>query len=56
MGERVWDAGAVRDGVRGYAVDALGETGGVLILDDTSDLKKGCLTTPASASCSPSGW
>nr|WP_225319684.1 IS701 family transposase [Micromonospora aurantiaca] len=44
LGETVWDADAVRDDVRGYAVDALGEAGGVLILDDTGDLKKGCLT------------
>ena len=44
FGETVWDADAVRDDVRGYAVDALGEAGGVLILDDTGDLKKGCLT------------
>ena len=41
LGEAVWDADAVRDDVRGYAVDALGDPGGVLILDDTGDLKKG---------------
>jgi SRSO17 transposase len=41
LGEAVWDADAVRDDVRGYVVDALGEAGGVLILDDTGDLKKG---------------
>jgi SRSO17 transposase len=44
LGEAVWDADAVRDDLRGYAVDALGDPGGVLILDDTGDLKKGCHT------------
>jgi SRSO17 transposase len=44
LGEAVWDTDAVRDDVRGYAVDALGDPGGVLILDDTGDLKKGDLT------------
>jgi SRSO17 transposase len=44
LGEAVWDADQVRDDVRGYVVDALGDRGGVLILDDTGDLKKGDLT------------
>jgi SRSO17 transposase len=44
LGEAVWDADAVRDDVRGYVVDALGEPAGVLILDDTGDLKKGTFT------------
>jgi SRSO17 transposase len=41
LGEAVWDADAVRDDVRGYVVDALGDPAGVLIIDDTGDLKKG---------------
>lgn len=41
LGEAVWDADKVRDDVRGYVVDALGDSGAVLILDDTGDLKKG---------------
>jgi SRSO17 transposase len=41
LGEAVWDADAVRDDVRGYVVDAIGDPGGVLILDDTGDLKAG---------------
>jgi SRSO17 transposase len=41
LGEAVWDADAVRDDLRGYAIDALGDPSGVLILDDTGDLKKG---------------
>jgi SRSO17 transposase len=48
LGEAAWDADAVRDDVRGYVVgalgDELGDLGGVLILDDTGDLKKGTLT------------
>src|SRR3954451_15854960 len=41
LGEAVWDADAVRDDVRGYVIDAIGDPGGVLILDDTGDLKAG---------------
>ena len=44
LGEAVWDADKVRDDVRGYVVDALGDRAGVLILDDTGDLKKDDLT------------
>jgi SRSO17 transposase len=44
LGEAVWDADAVRDDVRGYVVDAIGDPGGVLILDDTGDLKAGVHT------------
>ena len=41
LGEAVWDADGVRDDVRGYVVDALGDPGGVLVVDETGDLKKG---------------
>jgi SRSO17 transposase len=41
LGEAVWDADAVRDDVRGYVIDVIGDSGGVLILDDTGDLKSG---------------
>ena len=44
LGEAVWDADAVRDDVRGYVIDAIGDPGGVLILDDTGDLKSGSHT------------
>lgn len=36
-----WDADAVRDEVRAYALDRLGTSGGVLIVDETGFLKKG---------------
>lgn len=44
LGDAVCDADGVRDDVRGYVVNALGDPDGVLILDDTGDLKKGDLT------------
>jgi SRSO17 transposase len=44
LGEAVWDADAARDDVRRYVVDQLGGSAGVLVLDDTGDLKKGVRT------------
>jgi SRSO17 transposase len=41
LGEAVWDADAVRDDLRGYVAGQLGDPDGVLIIDDTGDLKKG---------------
>jgi SRSO17 transposase len=41
LGEAVWDADQVRDDLRTYVADELGDPDGVLILDDTGDLKKG---------------
>ena len=36
-----WDADAVRDDLRAYVVEHLGDPGGVLVLDETGFLKKG---------------
>lgn len=36
-----WDAGAVRDDLRAYAVDHLGADSGALIVDETGFVKKG---------------
>ncbi len=36
-----WDADAVRDDLRAYAVEHLGADGGVLVVDETGFLKKG---------------
>jgi SRSO17 transposase len=36
-----WDADALRDDVRGYVVEHLGDPGGVLVVDETGFLKKG---------------
>jgi SRSO17 transposase len=36
-----WDADAVRDDLRSYVVEHLGHDEGILVLDETGDLKKG---------------
>ena len=36
-----WDIDGVRDDLRGYVVDQLGDPGGVLVVDETGFLKKG---------------
>lgn len=39
-----WDADAVRDDIRDYVVEQLGEADVVLVIDETGDLKKGNAT------------
>jgi SRSO17 transposase len=39
-----WDADGVRDDVRAFAVEHLGDPGAVLVVDETGDLKKGTAT------------
>lgn len=41
LSEAVWDADAVRDDVRDYVAEQLGDPDAVLVIDDTGDLKKG---------------
>lgn len=41
MGRSEWDPDAVRDDLRGYVVESLGDPDAVLILDETGFLKKG---------------
>ena len=41
LARAVWDADAVRDDLRGYVVDHLGDPGAVLVVDETGDVKKG---------------
>ena len=36
-----WDADGVRDDLRDYVVDAFGDPGAILVLDETGDVKKG---------------
>jgi SRSO17 transposase len=36
-----WDADAVRDDLRGYVTEHLGDPGAVLVVDETGDLKEG---------------
>ena len=39
-----WDADGVRDDLRSYVTDQLGDPGAVLVVDETGDLKKGTAT------------
>jgi SRSO17 transposase len=39
-----WDADKVRDDLRDYVIEHLGDAGGVLVVDETGDLKKGTKT------------
>jgi SRSO17 transposase len=41
LGRAKWDAEAVRDDLRDYVVDAFGDSGAVLVVDETGDVKKG---------------
>jgi len=41
LGRALWNADALRAVVRGYAVEALGESDAVLVLDETGFLKQG---------------
>ena len=41
LGRSAWSADALRDRVRAYVADALGDEGGVLVVDETGFLKKG---------------
>jgi SRSO17 transposase len=36
-----WDAGAVRDDVRGYAVEYFHDDAAVVVVDETGDVRKG---------------
>ena len=44
LARAVWDHDAVRDDVRGYVVEHLGDPEAVLVADETGDLKKGAGT------------
>jgi SRSO17 transposase len=44
LARAVWDEDAVRDDVRDYLVEHLGDPGAVLVIDKTGDLKKGTTT------------
>ena len=41
LGRAVWDQDKVRDDIRDYVVERLGEDEAVLVVDETGDLKKG---------------
>jgi SRSO17 transposase len=44
LGRAVWDHDGVRDDLRSYLVEHLGDPGAVLVIDETGDLKKGTAT------------
>jgi SRSO17 transposase len=44
LARAVWDEDAVRDDVRAYLVEHLGDPAAVLVIDETGDLKKGTST------------
>jgi SRSO17 transposase len=44
LGRAVWDHDGVRDDLRAYLVEHLGDPDGVLVVDETGDLKKGTQT------------
>jgi SRSO17 transposase len=44
LGRAVWDADALRDDVRDYVTEHLGDPEAVLVVDETGDLKKGTTT------------
>jgi SRSO17 transposase len=44
LGRAVWDEDGVRDDLRAYLVEHLGDPAAVLVVDETGDLKKGTQT------------
>jgi SRSO17 transposase len=44
LARAVWDADGMRDDLRGYVTDHLGDPDAVLVVDETGDLKKGRAT------------
>jgi SRSO17 transposase len=47
LSRAVWDTDGVRDDLRDYVVDHLGDPGAVLVVDETGDVKKGSRTLGA---------
>jgi SRSO17 transposase len=41
LGRAKWDADEVRDDLRDYVIDAFGDPGAILVVDETGDVKKG---------------
>jgi SRSO17 transposase len=44
LSQAIWDADAVRDDVRDYVIDHLGDPEAVLVIDESGDCKKGTQT------------
>jgi SRSO17 transposase len=45
-----WDADAVRDNLRDYVVEHFAAAGAVLVVDETGDVKRGCIRLACNAS------
>jgi SRSO17 transposase len=64
LARAVWDEDGVRDDLRAYVVEHLGDPEAVLVVDETGDLKKGTTTVgvqrqytaPRAASRMPRSW
>jgi SRSO17 transposase len=50
LGRAVWDQDGVRDDLRAYLVEYLGDPEAVLVVDETGDLKKGVQSVGCNAS------
>lgn len=46
-----WDADGVRDDIRGYVAAHLGDRDGMLVVDETGDVKKGSATAGVQRQC-----
>jgi SRSO17 transposase len=44
LARAVWDTDGVRDDLRDFVVEHLGDPGAVLVVDETGDVKKGTAT------------
>ncbi|EUA14751.1 DDE superendonuclease family protein [Mycobacterium kansasii 732] len=51
-----WDADAVRDDLRDYVIDAFGDRGAILVVDETGDVKKGHCDGRGATSVQRYGW
>ena len=49
LGRAVWDHDGVRDDLRAYLTEALGDPEAVLVIDETGDLKQGTTTSGGAA-------
>ena len=49
LGRASWDADAVRDDLRDYVIDAFGDPGAILVVDETGDVRKALIRSGCSA-------
>jgi len=56
LGRSSWCADALRDRVRAYVREALGDPDGVLVIDETGSLKKGAHSVGVARQYSGTAW